>query len=81
MGFPFDPGGAAFGTGTGGVVGLVLAVVKFGDEITADGVALRALSDAAGDADLVPVNGLARLDSLIVPLNQVFKVSNFLLIM
>ena len=62
MGFPFDPGGAAFGTGASGVVGLVLAVVKFGDEITADGVALRALSDAAGDADLVPVNSILRLD-------------------
>ena len=58
MGFPFNAGGAALGTGAGGVVGLALAVVEFGDEVTADGVALRAFSDAAGDADLVPINGL-----------------------
>ena len=62
VGFPFNAGGAAFRTGASGVVGLALAVVEFGDEITADGVALRALSDAASDTDLVPVNGMLRLD-------------------
>ena len=62
MSFSFYASAAAFGTGTGGVVGLALAVVEFGDEITADGVALWAFPDAAGDADLVPVNGMLRLD-------------------
>lgn len=62
VGFPFNAGGAAFGAGAGGVVGMVLAVVEFGDEITADGSALWAFADAAGDADLVPVNGMLRLD-------------------
>ena len=58
MSFSFYGSAAAFRAGASGVVGLALAVVEFGDEITADGVALRAFSDAAGDADLVPINGL-----------------------
>ena len=62
MSFPFYASAAAFRAGASGVVGLALAVVEFGDELTADGVALWAFPDAAGDADLVPVNGMLRLD-------------------
>jgi predicted DNA-binding transcriptional regulator AlpA len=47
VGFPFNAGGAALGAGAGGVVLLTLAVVEFGDEITADGSALWAFADAA----------------------------------
>jgi hypothetical protein len=41
---------------------MFFAVVKFGNKVTAYGSAIRAFSDATGDADAVPVNGMLRLN-------------------
>lgn len=62
VGLPFNSSIAAPGAGAVGVIGLAITIVKLGDKVTADGSALWAFPDAAGDANLVPVNGMLSFD-------------------